>query len=68
MKDPRYYRFHIALKVDEDRELIEMMRVFGAVRLLRFLWRLSQERLQEVADSFPEVLSYDKDKGGKDNG
>ena len=65
MSDSRYYRFHIALKVDEDRELIEMMRVFGATRLLRFLWRLSKERLQEMADSFPEVLSYEKEQGGK---
>ena len=65
MSDPRYCRFHIALKVDEDRDLIEMMRVFGPVRLLRFMWRLSKERLQEISDSFPEVLSCDKDKEEK---
>ena len=45
MSDPRYYRFHIALKVDEDRELIEMLRVVGAVRLIRILWALSKDRL-----------------------
>lgn len=69
MKDERYYRFHIALKVDEDRELIEMMRVVGAVRLVRILWAMSKDRLSflkgSVADPCGNVIELGKKEAGQ---